>query len=602
MNGNCTLADMQADIDAIIQGTATFDGSGVPTNLSAGCDTANSIKYGTYPAAKYASVGTGAAANGSASSIAATVLTVGGSVTGTFVLGMSVTGTGVAVGTTIVALGTGTGGAGTYVVSISQTVSSTTITGTTLNKTYSKLHSDYGDVTHYFRLTYNFTETATCSAATISGTTLTIPAAINNGVYKTGMVLTGTGVSANTIITAYGTGYGGPGTYTVSVSQTVTATTIIGSLTPNTGGSTTSSISTTTLTVGGTVTGNFSPGMIITGTGVTAGTTIVRQLTGTTGLTGTYQVSASQTVASTAIMAVTTATLAQTGALSDITLAQSHTANTDTLVNSREITKYQNIGSITAQNNGFTMTVSNVSRLLPGHGLAPGDIITTSYDYDQSTGQNLSNTEITAAAEIKPGTTIVSQITGTAGSTGNYTINISNVTGNTYWQVYRPRSSNFPIQVYSSNTTAYGIDIIVSTKCCYFSSVGAGTQIGIFDIGKNGVSRIFTSNMLMAGIDLEQETFGIIMPYTYRFNTNTYGPTVGISLNFITPQKRFNSSNALIIIENPTFVFQEDNGNVLSVVYGLLKLAENTYSSHITYTDAGNVRRLTFNDYAILTE
>jgi hypothetical protein len=150
MNSSCTLADMRADIDAIIQGTATFNGSGVPTNLSAGCDTANSIKYGTYPSAKYASVGTGAAASGSASSIAATVLTVGGSVTVTFAVGMSVTGTGVAVGTTIVALGTGTGGAGTYVVSVSQTVSSTTITGTTLNNTYSKLHSDYNDVTHYF--------------------------------------------------------------------------------------------------------------------------------------------------------------------------------------------------------------------------------------------------------------------------------------------------------------------------------------------------------------------------------------------------------------------------------------------------------------------
>ena len=86
MNSGCTLANMQADIHKIILGTATFDGSGVPTNLSAGCDTAASIKYGTYPSAKYASVGTGATASGSASSIAATVLTVGGSVTGTFVI------------------------------------------------------------------------------------------------------------------------------------------------------------------------------------------------------------------------------------------------------------------------------------------------------------------------------------------------------------------------------------------------------------------------------------------------------------------------------------------------------------------------------------
>ena len=88
MNSSCTVDNMRADINAIIAGTATFDGSGVPTNLSAGCNTAASIKYGTYPSAKYAKVGTGATASGTASSIAATVMTVGGTVTGTFVVGM----------------------------------------------------------------------------------------------------------------------------------------------------------------------------------------------------------------------------------------------------------------------------------------------------------------------------------------------------------------------------------------------------------------------------------------------------------------------------------------------------------------------------------
>jgi hypothetical protein len=108
--------------------------------------------------------------------------------------------------------------------------------------------------------------------------------------------------------------------------------------------------------------------------------------------------------------------------------------------------------------------------------------------------------------------------------------------------------------------------------------------------------------MLMAGIDMQQEVFGITIPYTYKFSTNTYGSQTGLSLNYITPQKRFNSDSALIVIENPTFVFQEDNGSVLSVVYGLLKLPENTYTSNITYADAGSVRRITINDYAILTE
>lgn len=610
MNSSCTVENMRADIDAIIQGTATFDGSGVPTNLSAGCSTANTIKYGSYPSAKYASVGTGATASGTASSIAATVLTVGGSVTGTFVVGMKVTGTGVAVGTTIVALGTGTGGAGTYVVSISQAVSSTAITGTTLTDTYSKIHGDYSDTTHYFRLGYSRVQVATNTTATISGTTLTINSGAITGVFAVGMVLTGTGVSANTTITAYGApGTGGYGTYTVSVSQTVSATTITGTLSPNTGGSSSSSISGTTLTVGGTVTGMFTTGMILTGSGVTAGTTITAMLTGTGGA-GTYTVSASQTVASTAITAVTTATLAQTGGISTMTLAKSYTSGTDTLVNSREINKYKNIGFVRGYFSGTVFTVDQIvpvdnsseGRLLYGYGLQAGDIISVSYSNSLSTGVNISNTQVTGQGSIVGSTTVLSQLTGTAGQTGNYSINTVNNTGNTYWQVYRPQSAAVKLNTYNAQTAAYGIDIVVSTKLVYISSPYSGTQLGMFDIGKNGITRIYTDNMLMAGIDMQQEVFGSTIPYSYRFNTNTYGAQTGMSLGSISPLKRFNSSFELMVIENPVFMYQEDNGNVASVIYGLMKLPENTYASNITYTDASAVRRLTINDYAILTE
>lgn len=55
-------------------------------------------------------------------------LTVGGTVTGTFAVGDTVSGSGVTAGTYITALGTGTGGAGTYIVTPSQTASSTAIT------------------------------------------------------------------------------------------------------------------------------------------------------------------------------------------------------------------------------------------------------------------------------------------------------------------------------------------------------------------------------------------------------------------------------------------------------------------------------------------
>jgi len=62
-----------------------------------------------------------------ASSISGTTLTIGGTITGTFAVGQYISASGITAGTYITALGTGTGGAGTYTVNNSQTIASTTI-------------------------------------------------------------------------------------------------------------------------------------------------------------------------------------------------------------------------------------------------------------------------------------------------------------------------------------------------------------------------------------------------------------------------------------------------------------------------------------------
>lgn len=63
----------------------------------------------------------------------------------------------------------------------------------------------------------------------ISGTTLTVTA-VSSGFVGIGSVISGTGITAGTTITALLSGTGGTGTYTVSVSQTVSSTTITGSI------------------------------------------------------------------------------------------------------------------------------------------------------------------------------------------------------------------------------------------------------------------------------------------------------------------------------------------------------------------------------------
>jgi hypothetical protein len=59
----------------------------------------------------------------------------------------------------------------------------------------------------------------------LAGTTLTV-LSVTSGVLYVGAVIDGVGVTAGTTITAFGTGTGGAGTYTVSVSQLVASATI----------------------------------------------------------------------------------------------------------------------------------------------------------------------------------------------------------------------------------------------------------------------------------------------------------------------------------------------------------------------------------------
>lgn len=299
--------------------------------------------------------------------------------------------------------------------------------------------------------------------------------------------------------------------------------------------------------------------------------------------------------------------------LANVTLAQSYTSGTDTLVNSREIYKMRNIGTAYGYFNGSQFIVNDLTYLYLGYTLQTGDYIgravnpASGWSTSYATYNNSNDT-----FDVYGSTSILSQASGTAGSTGTYNMSttnnspsnsLGNATNNyTYWQVYRPVSANVTPMIYNTNTIPYGIDIVVTSKMLYISSIGNATQMGVFDIGKNGVSRLYANNMLMVGIDVNSEKMGTTIPYTYKFTTNTYGVQSGVALSSVSPVKRFNSSSQMVVVENPVFINQEDNGNAVSVVYGLNKLPENTYAAHTTYVDGSNVRRLTTNDYSLLTE
>ena len=75
-------------------------------------------------------------------SISGTTMTVTGTPVGTLAVGQIINGEGVTAGTAITALGTGTGAAGTYTVSVSQTVASTAMTSSQVG--YIRYNSDLG--------------------------------------------------------------------------------------------------------------------------------------------------------------------------------------------------------------------------------------------------------------------------------------------------------------------------------------------------------------------------------------------------------------------------------------------------------------------------
>lgn len=217
-------------------------------------------------------------------SISGTTLTVTLMKSGTIAVGQQVLCDGILPETVITALGTGTGGVGTYTVNLSQTIASEDI---------------------------NTAAVGAIVTGSISGTVLTVTG-VTSGTLYPGQTIQGTGVTAGTIITALG------GTAALSFSITAAGTGYaVGDTITVTGGVYSQQATYTVATIGGSgdVTGlttvnngvyTIVPGTPSSTTTSGNGTGLTLTLTfGTgTGGTGTYVVSTSQTVASTTLYAL----------------------------------------------------------------------------------------------------------------------------------------------------------------------------------------------------------------------------------------------------------------------------------------------------------
>lgn len=130
--------------------------------------------------------------------VSGTTLTVTSVKSGTLAVGQHFFAVGALQESVITALGTGTGGTGTYTLGLSQTIASSQM--------------------------YTSSPGAIVTAS-MSGTTMTVTA-VSSGTLYVGQTIQGAGITVQTIITALGTGTGGAGTYTINNSQTISSQTM----------------------------------------------------------------------------------------------------------------------------------------------------------------------------------------------------------------------------------------------------------------------------------------------------------------------------------------------------------------------------------------
>lgn len=369
--------------------------------------------------------------------IAGTTMTVSSVTAGALYVGgvISTTGAGFTPGTTVVAQLTGpTGGAGTYTVSASQTVSSSPMTqvGTVGNMVLSNQGVTSIDVSG------GLAASSGTVTGSIAGTTLTLGGATT--VPLIGATVSGTGVTAGTKITGFLTGILGANgsTYQVSASQTVSSTTLTLSGTgpvtlsipstsngfgvrsvlpsPITSASITASVATNVLTVSAVASGTLRIGSVVTSTGLPNNTTITAVGTGTGG-TGTYTLSstcASGTVATTNGSATVTLTV------SSGTVALGQTITSTSIPSGTAIVAFG-----TGTGGSGTYIISNQSTVDSSGVSFTNTVISTTMSTNTSgtasfTGSASSGTTTLTASSVTGGIMVGAFVTGTGIAAGTY--------------------------------------------------------------------------------------------------------------------------------------------------------------------------------------
>ena len=146
-----------------------------------------------------------------------------------------------------------------------------------------------------------------------------------------------------------------------------------------------------------------------------------------------------------------------------------------------------------------------------------------------------------------------------------------------------------------------GVDIVITSKNIWFSSITSGISFGLFDIGANGITSTYANNMKMAYINTTTATYGIPYAYTLLGGMSGYSALTGSLTDITTPTLVTNISGTAIIVENPTFVSNINQGYSSYGIYNLFKLSNSTLALSSVYNTSG-VSRIAAVNYAVVTE
>lgn len=274
-----------------------------------------------------------------------------------------------------------------------------------------------------------------------------------------------------------------------------------------------------------------------------------------------------------------------------ITLARSYVSGTNTLVDSQTL----------------------VDEFLPDSGIFTGTITVTGrnsfLNVARTIGDRIDVLRTTPIAYIDS-TNLRNPLQGTRLLTTTQVNRLQTVDSQELVAFQETDQLNIRFTTFNADYNAAGIDLVITNKCLYISSpqsestrarsAHTGVDVGIFDIGKTGVSREFTNSMCMCNTALSSRVARI--PHYYRLDTRSYGALIDNPIVGNRPRKMFRSDGTTVVVENPAFLQQTVNGDTVAAIYGLFFIPDFFILDNYIYEDAAELHRFVKFNYSILTE